>query len=491
MSLFSFAGWVRNRSLPPRRACRPRLETLEDRCVPSAGQLDPTFGSSGIVTTAVDYSSSAAAVLIQPDGKAVAAGSWTNSGQTQQGFALVRYTPSGALDPTFGSGGVVMTALSGYRGHAVTAALQSDGKIVVASLTNGKAFQDRMQYAVARYNSNGTLDRAFGKSGIVNVDMSQVDTAGTGMGQAMAYAVVIQPDGKIVVAGEGGVPDPNVSTYSDIVWSMMRCNANGSLDNTFGSGGIVHTNLWPRGVYAIRGIVVLTNGQLVVAGNCPNTGFALGRYNANGSLDSTFGSGGISTTAINGTANALLMQGDGEFVAAGSGSSGFEVGRYNADGNLDSMFGGTGIVTTATGGSANTAALQADGRIVVAGNDGHKHFALARYNSDGSYDTTFNAAVTVPTNYSYHGGAEGVAIYPAKGSANDGKIIAAGGTLTAFELARYLPSQPQIGSFTASPNPVTTGSSLTLSASSITDGNAGSSITEVAFYHLDGAGNRQ
>jgi uncharacterized delta-60 repeat protein len=209
------------------------------------------------------------------------------------------------------------------------------------------------------------------------------------------------------------------------------------------------------------------------------TSGAVVRYNANGTLDMTFGSGGIATNPAfpiiwnaavypaAGTAN------DGKIVVVGGPTGGWEVARYNPNGTLDSTFGSGGLVNTPTGSSnsyARSVALQSDGRIVVSG-DGS---LLMRYNADGSLDGTFGVGgidtTTVPAKT-----LRSVVLQP------NGDIIVDGQAST-FLVARFLPSDPEIGSFTASPNPVTSGSSVTLTASNISDGNSNVSITQVAFY---------
>ena len=243
----------RSNSAPTRRPrARLCLEMLEDRCVPSAGQLDPTFGSGGIVTNTNFGNDSA--VVLQPDGKVVT---------VAQNSSLVRYTTSGSLDSTFGSGGVATTAFG-----ADAIALQSDGRIVIAGTGGGS-------FALERFNANGSLDKTFGKGGEVTTPFIKkgVYTGAVGRG------VVIQGDGKIVVAGYTNNQE----------WALARYNANGSLDTTFGSGGKVVSVISPGG-NEIRGIAIQPDGKLVVAGNYKlktRTNFAVGRYKSNGTFDRT------------------------------------------------------------------------------------------------------------------------------------------------------------------------------------------------------------
>ena len=194
----------------------------------------------------------------------------------------------------------------------------------------------------------------------------------------------------------------------------------GTLDSTFGTGGRVTTAFGGNGDTG-NSIVVQTDGKLVVGGSTTNlddtTDFALARYNINGALDTMFGTGGkVKTTfASFDFVGALALQSDGKIVAAGmtviNFMPNFAVARYNGNGTLDSTFGIGGRVITGFGGSAQVFAadVQADGKIVVAGYaniNGNFNFALARYNSNGTLDATFESSnhiicnVDVPLNLS-------------------------------------------------------------------------------------------
>ncbi len=477
----------------PRARCRPRLETLDDRCLLSAGALDPTFGSGGIVTTSVGpttIENGATAVAIYPnagtanDGKIVAAGlgATSTSGKNYvQGFAVVRYQPNGTLDPSFGSGGEVTTKVSSNFSRALDVAIQTDGKIVAAGYAKEPNGSDEL--ALVRYNLNGSLDTTFGSG----------KSAGTVLGTSgVAQAMALQADGKIVVAVSSGPVSGQVT--------LLRYNTNGSLDTTFNGSGMVLTNL--NGGYDAEDVAIYPQsstanaGKILLAGELGNS-VAVLRYDPNGSPDTTFG-GGTGYVLLNTSWGAptahLAIQADDRidvaftnFVTA---SQEISVARLQANGSMDMSFGVGGIVTTnhQMHDEAASIALQANGQIVVAGeelgNSSGYTFMVARFNAtDGSLDTTFgvNGFQTAPVATSDDFG-EDVAIQP------DGKIVLAGtqenfnGTAYAFALARFLPSEPQIGSFTASPDPVTAGSDLTLTATNITDANPGATVTQVAFY---------
>ncbi len=341
----------------------------------SAGVLDATFGTNGAVSTTFGSSDSAIISLaIQPDGRIVAGGYSLYGGGVICDFALCCYTTAGALDISFGTGGVVTTAVGAGYGRIAALALQTDGKIVAAGYDfNGS----NEEFRLARYTVTGTLDSAFGSSGVVT---STISTSG-----ARINGLVIQPDGKIVAAGSAG----NISGSNDL--SLARYNTNGALDDSFGISGVVTTTV---GSSQINAIALQPDGRMVVGGlnwNGVNSEFALARYNTNGSLDTTFDTDGVVTGTI-GTGDqyiyALAIQSDGKILATGYFYDGspydiFLV-RYNADGTPDTSFGTGGKVTANHGDDdvANAVLIQPDNRIIIAGYSviaGNSNFFLARY----------------------------------------------------------------------------------------------------------------
>jgi uncharacterized delta-60 repeat protein len=486
MWLFAFRKPRPKTSIRPlRRTYRPCLDMLEDRCLLSSGALDLTFGSGGIVTTSLNsYDDFAHGVLLQSNGDLIAYGGATTVTKKTDytGFGLARYTPSGSLDTTFGAGGIVTTFAVGKTSiefplddtqlGVSQAALQADGKIVAVG--NGS-------YLV-RYDGNGSLDTTFGSGGLVTVPSGfSVDS------------VLIQPsNGDIVVGG-------NSVQGSNNYFALLRYTPTGTLDATFGSGGEVVTT-------AVAGSSVnylaLENGDIVAGGfaNGVNSdSWALARYTLGGSLDTTFGSGGIVMTSwaylsfadpAVPAISSLLVEPNGQIVAVGTGRvtvpDVWALARYNIDGSLDSTFGSGGIVTSSPTGRdvADGSALESNGQIVVTGwSSANNVFEVGVYNANGSLDTSFGSGGFVTT--SWFGGIPnqdnggGVVIQPG------GKIVTAASERFAkrdFMLARYGPSAPQIGAFTASPNPVMAGSSVTLTASNITLADPNSTITQVAFY---------
>jgi uncharacterized delta-60 repeat protein len=472
---------------------------LEDRCLPSSGPLDPTFGSGGIVTTAIGTSSSnsfASAAAFQSDGKVLAAGS--SSSKAGSLFALARYTTTGSLDSTFGSGGKVTTKVAGGGADAI--AVQSDGKIVLGGTAG---------FGLARYTTTGSLDTTFGSRGI------KTTTFPGSLGDDEVQALAIQSDRKILAAGTSEQNNPAVGNFPQWEFALARYNANGSLDTAFGSGGIVLTSFsnnapYGTGVEAhINAAALQSDGKIVVAGSVNNgvvgvgSTFTVARYNANGTLDTTFGGTGVVYVSTNGhgQANGVVIQPDAKVVVAGwvstRDASGFwgpwqwALVRCSPDGSLDGTFGTGGEVTVSVvpgsgvSDSAYGLALQSNGKLVVAGTHNYASsqatFALGRFNADGSPDTTFNSTGFLTTAIGSSSDARSVVIQQ-----SDGKAVVVGGTtvngVSTFALARYLTADPHIGSFTASPNPIAAGSSVTLTASNITDTNPNSTITQVAFY---------
>jgi uncharacterized delta-60 repeat protein len=307
----------------------------------------------------------------------------------------------GDLDPTFGTGGKVLTDLRRSTDIAQAVAVQADGKLVVVGQTYQNNDFSTEDFVVTRYNTNGTLDNTFGSRGKVRTDFPGL--------AAVPSSVVIQPDGKIVVAG-GAFP---LFTFLGN-FELVRYNANGSLDTSFGNGGIV-TTTFPKGSYAFD-VALQPDGKIIAAGtffvdfnlgDMSDTDFALARYNPDGSLDTTFGNGGTVTTDFFGNEDdvfSVLIQPNGKIVAVGSANDpasfyDFAAVRYFSNGTIDTTFGVAGKVHTDFGDRnfdrAHSAAFQADGRIVAAGfaisqNGGVENFAVARYTSNGVLDTTFS-----------------------------------------------------------------------------------------------------
>ncbi len=343
----------------------------------SDGTLDSTFDTDGKVTTDFGGGSDIGeAVAIQPDGKIVVAGNSFTGGKYD--FILARYNSDGSLDTTFDTDGKVTTDFVSSNddvGYAM--ALQPDGKIVVA----GRIFYGgNFDFALARYTITGTLDSTFDTDGKVITNFGSGDE-----GQAVA----VQADGKIVVAGQSGLD-----------FALARYTITGTLDSSFDGDGKVTTNIGTNDDIGYA-VALQADGKIVVAGKSWNTpgnyNFSMARYNGNGTLDNTFGAGGKVTTAIGSEdwSEAVAIQADGKIVAAGQSNDNFALARYNSDGSLDNTFGSGGTVTTNFLGEDRSfaVALQpADGKIVVVGYsyNGSYDIVLARYWGNSNCYTKIN-----------------------------------------------------------------------------------------------------
>lgn len=383
-------------------------------CFAQAGDLDNTFDGDGVVST--DFISGedrGNSIVLQSDGKIVVAGSAYIGSNFN--FGVVRYTSTGALDPTFGSSGKVFTSIGSIESFGRSAAIQSDGKIVVAGYSYSGPTND---FALVRYNSDGSLDNTFGIGGIVITD---IDSTSLDVGNS----VVIQPDGKIVVAGTSNIASEDIA--------IVRYNSNGSLDTTFGFGGIVTTDLSTndRG----NSVALQSDGKIVVTGATyitSNFDFITLRYNNNGTLDSTFGIGGIVTTNFdNDIGHSVVIQSDGKILVAGESTNGSDfdlaIFRYNSNGSMDNTFGLAGMVITDVDSWDDrvlSLAIQSDGKIVAAGesyNGFSDDFVVARYNNGGTLDTSFGNGGFANTGFlNFYSISRSVAIQP------DSKILIGG-----------------------------------------------------------------
>ncbi|HKP52244.1 MAG TPA: delta-60 repeat domain-containing protein [Chloroflexia bacterium] len=407
------------------------------------GDLDPTFDGDGKVTTDfLGHINHAKAVAIQSDGKIVAAGIYYVDFYTSN-FFLARYNADGSLDTSFDGNGIQIIGFSNYD-HALAVAIQSDGKIVVAGCTASAYNSNTHDFALARLNANGSLDTSFGSDGKVITNFSTLGDC--------AHAVAIQSNGKIVVAGAAESPT------SDYDFALARYNTNGSLDTTFSGDGKVTTDFSGYEDSA-NGLAIQSNGKIVAGGYAESSGssgndFALARYDTNGSLDTTFSGDGKVTTDFSGgmdIAYDAVIQSDGKIVAAGKAHTltndyDFALARYNTNGTLDTTFSGDGKVTTDFSDDVEIAyglAIQANGKIVAAGyayttSTGHYLFALTRYTATGVLDTSFGFQGRRTTDFGSTGaGSDGRAV----AIQSDGKIVVAGHMFTDtdydFALARY------------------------------------------------------
>lgn len=397
----------------------------------SGGGLDPSFGDGGKVT--MDFfgtGQSVAAMVVQPDGKLIASSAVSSlpdnlpNSSDSTDFGLVRFNRDGSLDTSFGVGGKVTTdffEFADYPGAGM--ALQPDGKIILVgsalsvSVSTSES-DDTGDFAIARYNRDGSLDASFGNGGRVTTDFQGFADSAT--------SVAIEPGGKIVVAGSTTSASSNspAGNFDNSDFALVRYNRNGSLDTSFGNGGKVITD-FSGFADTVSAMALSANGRIVVAGetrtvgfNYPSTtsadsaDFGIACYDRNGNLDTSFGNGGkvitdFSNFADRPTGVALLSNRKvlvtgytffaGFAVPAPFDYTGIAMARYNKDGNLDASFGSGGKVTTDFPGSSDLGlalATEPNGTIVIAGGSTpiggspeSEDFEVIRYNRDGSLDT--------------------------------------------------------------------------------------------------------
>jgi len=359
----------------------------------ASGDLDPGFGEAGKVTT--DFAGGydpAHDVAIQPNGKAVVVGA-TNSNpfdiNSSDDFALARYEVDGSLDQSFGDGGKVTTDFGDSFDQAEAVAVQDDGKVVVAGVTESGSGD----FALARYAPDGTLDQDFGNGGKVRTDFG---------GSDFAYALALQSDGKAVVAGFSNIGDPSRD------FALARYDTDGTLDQDFGNGGKVRTDFVggesPDTPDSANAVTIQPDGKIVAAGYADNNqafasqDFALARYDTDGALDPDFGNDGKVMTDLgydSEGASGLVVQPDGRVIAAGYSESDFALVGYDSGGALDESFGDGGETRTDFDQGSDRAfalAAQSDGKLIAAGasDSGSSDFALARY------DTTLATSNSAP-----------------------------------------------------------------------------------------------
>jgi uncharacterized delta-60 repeat protein len=456
----------------------------------SNGSLDTAFDGDGMVVTAFGGSAERCQALTFSGTKIVAVGvGAATPGVTQPGdFAVARYTANGTLDSTFdGDGKRLDDVGEAFEGAAKAVAIQPDGKIVVAGSLLVSAPPPMFYPGLIRFNPNGTLDPSFGRGtgkviggfqdasiggmaiggdggialvgsrNVLHFDASGLSDATTGFPvSGEARAVAIQPDGKIVVAGY-----TSTTSGQDFVVVRFKFNASGFLqpDTTFGSNGVVSTDLGAANDVA-NAIAIQPDGKIVAAGTSGED-FAAIRLNPNGSTDTSFnGTGKVRQSfQIEGVGKAVAIQSDGKIIVAGRVATFIGMVRFTASGVPDSSFGGngTGKVLTDIGpqnAGAESLAIQADGKILVAGTGGAAgpDFALLRYKTDGSLDTSY--------------GNSGKVLVDFRGSSSDfghavaldatGRTVVAGEAAGVFGVARLEGDIAPSPTATPTPTPTST-----------------------------------
>ncbi len=371
----------------------------------SEGELDPTFGDGGFISTAFGLQSQGISdIEVQPDGKFIAIGTGRVEGALRS--IIIRYHPNGDRDTTFGVNGDLILSSGVVR----QLALQSDGKIVIAGYTG---ISTNFDFYVIRLNSNGGLDTSFNGTGVVIVDFRGTTD--------FARAVAVQTDGKIVVGGSSD----KLTTSLEEDFAVARINPDGSLDTTFDGDGKLISSLQERSDFA--DLKVQTDGKIVAVGESflfdeptsnPVGYFTTVRYNTDGSFDTTFNNTGIAfatfdiATAgpgsrVNNRPTSVFLRADGKILVVGTTESccapqplsKIALIQYNPDGSIDTSYGTSGKSQVGVGSIARTSAfeteLQSDGKIVFIGSvqsnpKSSGSVVLGRINANGSIDKTFS-----------------------------------------------------------------------------------------------------
>ncbi len=386
------------------------------------GTLDNSFNKDGIVI-GKGYTADVFATTLQKDGKIIVAGggSYNDAG----GGILARYNSDGSIDKSFGDKGIVITDFNGSIDNFYGVAVQEDGKVLA-----GGRLGKNIDAGVIRYLQDGTIDSSFGKNGIVLTDLGGADNV-TGM--------VLQADGKIVLSGLLG---------SQVAF-IIRYNDNGDLDESFGDKGIVLSGLGQGS--KINCMAIQTDGKIIIGGVfyylvAPQ--FLLIRYMPDGTIDQSFGVAGFVKKSFEGNninlqLNSIALQQDNKVLIGGGTGEAYQayaqLARFNNDGSVDKSFGNAGEVITKFGTDnlfTRSVLVQSDGKIVTVGynNDIYQtyyHFLTGRYNTDGNLDSTFGTNGLQSTAVDQYSSAYAAALQP------DGKIVAVGDNDKTTTIIRY------------------------------------------------------
>jgi uncharacterized delta-60 repeat protein len=420
---------------PSARAPRRPLETLERRVLFAAGDLDTTFGQSGLAFAGASLFDEANAVVVQPDGKVVMAGSASDDANIGGDFVIARLLTTGALDTTFGAGGVVRIDLGGTDDAANALLLQPDGKIVVGG-TRGSQADFNFDFALVRLDADGTPDNTFGTAGRVTADFG-------GNAEDRINALALQPDNKIVAAGIG--------TSGNNMAAVARYNPNGTPDTTFGTGGktafLVNNNLSEAHAVTLQG-----DGKIVLGVDAASLGsnggvktIGITRLMPNGGLDTTFGTNGSIVDNVDvAYAGAIAVANDGDIYVAATVMPGntatTSLYKYTPTGARRTTFGTNGAVAISTGGFFGTQlgmAIQSDLKVLVGATSSstggsYGEWTVARVTPAGVLDPTFSTDGKVIGTAGNQSSVHDLALAP------DGNIVVAGYGAGDMLAARYL-----------------------------------------------------
>ena len=383
----------------------PVLMVLGASTVRSAGEPDLDFGVDGEVTTSITGNTDGAhAIALQPDGKIVVAG-WAQllDNAVSKDFAVLRYEIDGSLDTSFGTNGIATTNFSGFFDDVWAVAIQPDGKIIAGGRTGNS---NDFDFGLVRYTSTGLPDLTFGPD---NDGMVETNFFGA---NDFLFDLVLQDDTKFIAAGSA------IAAVTNEDFALARYLASGELDSNFGTGGRVLTNVGGGNFNdGGRAAALQPDGKIVMVGfadTATDLERALARYNSDGSLDISFGSGGTVTTDLFGgkdVASGVALQRDGKIIVVGqtselvlSDEADLVAARYLPNGTLDPSFGDAGNTVTNVGlfDALFDVAIQVDGKAVATGVSkpvpNGQWILVVRYRTDGTLDPAFGTNGIVVTN---------------------------------------------------------------------------------------------
>jgi uncharacterized delta-60 repeat protein len=433
-SLGSHSGTLIVNYTKPDASTTTATRAMSGTGIGNPGDLDTTWDSDGKVATTIGAGNERAyAVIVQSDGKVVAAGYSYNGSNND--FAIVRYSTTGALDTSFDSDGKVTYDIGG-NDIAYAIAIQSDGKIVVAGQSGSAG---NLNFAVMRFTSSGAVDPSFGASGVATTDFSAMDD--------WIRHIAIDSNGKIVAVGS------NLAATGTYRFAVARYGTDGNADTTFDSDG--------KAVYApvsgehneAYGVAVQSDGKIVVAGksNSGSYQFSVARLNSSGAVDSNFDSDGYAFVDLTGgtdIAKSVKIDSSGNIVLGGTtGTDLAAIVRLTSSGALDTTFDSDGIQTVDIGTGADdgtSIAIDSSGKIAIAvtATNSDKDFGVVRLTSAGALDTSFDTDGKLSTDFNQGNPTNDNSVYAIK-LQSDGKIVVAGdydtGSNADFAVMRYWP----------------------------------------------------
>lgn len=364
--------------------------------------LDPTFGNVGKTMVHVNAGEYVKDIKLQSDGKIILFGSTSSDNGTTQRFCVSRLNSNGSIDNTFGTAGITETFLGTNIDKGKRVVILPDGKIIACGTSDANGYEE---FAAVKYNTDGTLDNSFGNNGIVLTSAS---------GESDCKSIVVQPDGKFILAGAG-----NASSMAGN-FALVRYNANGSLDNSFGVNGRVLTAISNDYFDGINDVTIQADGKIIAVGRYLTpatpptfkTSMAIIRYNTDGSIDNSFGVNGVVTPTLSHYSypSSVKVQPDGKIVVFGAADSLTTIIRLNPNGTFDNNFGINGVSSNKLIVSTGFASfylpgeieLLANGKILTVGTElsstlNNANSILALFNSDGTLSTNFGVNGIIQT----------------------------------------------------------------------------------------------